>query len=29
VELNVSEAMIFDITPAGLIARLSVYTKVD
>jgi ketosteroid isomerase-like protein len=27
VELNVSEAMIFDITPAGLIGRLSVYTK--
>jgi hypothetical protein len=29
VDLNVSEAMIFDITPAGLIGRLSVYTKVD
>jgi len=28
VELNVSEAMIFDITAAGLIGRLSVYTKV-
>jgi SnoaL-like domain len=27
VELNVSEAMVFDITPAGLIGRLSVYTK--
>ncbi|MGO9658491.1 MAG: nuclear transport factor 2 family protein [Acidimicrobiales bacterium] len=25
VELNVREAMIFDITPAGLIGRLSVY----
>jgi limonene-1,2-epoxide hydrolase len=27
VEMSVSEAMIFDITPAGLIGRLSVYTK--